>query len=80
MTPIPFRNSPKLSFVEWNKYLDEIAGTKKVDVNEVKGKLVECGKPGLSGTTVRDGEKVALKCQQMHFLRRRSRRVRSPTV
>ena len=48
-----FRNSPKLSFADWNKYLDEISNTKKVDANEIKGKLVSCGKPGLSGTTVR---------------------------
>ena len=47
-----FRNSPKLSFADWNKYLDEISNTKKVDANEIKGKLVSCGKPGLSGTTV----------------------------
>ena len=48
-----FRNSPKLSFVEWNKYLDEIAKAKSVDVNSIKTKLVDCGKPGLSGATVR---------------------------
>merc|ERR1712018_452512 len=55
-TGIAFRkiskNSPKLSFADWNKYLDEISNTKKVDANEIKGKLVSCGKPGLSGTTV----------------------------
>lgn len=54
-TGIAFRkiskNSPKLSFADWNKYLDEISNTKKVDANEIKGKLVSCGKPGLSGTT-----------------------------
>ena len=41
-----------MSFVEWNKYLDEIAKNKKVDVNIIKNKLVDCGKPGLSGATV----------------------------
>ena len=38
--------------MEWNKYLDEISKTKSIDSNEIKGKLVNCGKPGLSGTTV----------------------------
>ena len=47
-----FRNSPKLSFTDWNKYLDEIAKNKKVDANALKGKLVECGKPGFTGATV----------------------------
>jgi len=54
-TDIAFRKiskrSPKLSFVDWNKYLDEIAASKKLNVNEVKGKLVECGSPGTSGAT-----------------------------
>ena len=53
---IIFRNSPKLSFVDWNKYLDEISKTKSIDSNEIKGKLVNCGKPGLSGTTVSSKE------------------------
>ena len=38
--------------MDWNKYLDEISKTKSIDSNEIKGKLVDCGKPGLSGTTV----------------------------
>jgi len=54
-TGIAFRkiskNSPKLSFTDWNKYLDEIAKNKKVDANALKGKLVECGKPGFTGAT-----------------------------
>jgi len=54
-TGIAFRkiskNSPKLSFSDWNKYLDEIAKSKKVDSNALKGKLVECGKPGFTGAT-----------------------------
>merc|ERR1719273_2813971 len=54
-TGIAFRkiskNSPKLSFVEWNKYLDEIAKSKKTETNILKAKLVDCGKPGLSGAT-----------------------------
>lgn len=55
-TGIAFRkiskNSPKLSFVDWNKYLDEIAKSKNIDCNEIKGQLVDCGKPGFSRTTV----------------------------
>lgn len=54
-TGIAFRkiskNSPKLSFTDWNKYLDEIAKNKKVDGNALKGKLVECGRPGFTGAT-----------------------------
>ena len=47
-----FRRSPKLSFPEWTRYLDEIATAKKLDVNEIKVKLVECGTPGTTGATV----------------------------
>ena len=46
------RRSPKLSFPEWSKYLEEIATAKKLDVNEIKGKLAECGAPGTTGATV----------------------------
>lgn len=56
-TGIAFRkiskNSPKLSFADWNKYLDEIAKNKSIDANEIKGQLVNCGKPGFSRTTVK---------------------------
>ena len=38
--------------MDWNKYLDEIATSKKLSVNEVKGKLVDCGSPGTTGATV----------------------------
>lgn len=54
-TGIAFRkvskNSPKLSFLDWNKYLDEIAKNKNQDSNELKSKLIDCGKPGLTGAT-----------------------------
>eukprot|EP00092_Neocalanus_flemingeri_P023462 GFUD01025442.1.p1 GENE.GFUD01025442.1~~GFUD01025442.1.p1 ORF type:complete len:284 (+),score=100.29 GFUD01025442.1:76-927(+) len=54
-TSIAFRKVAKkairISFVEWNKYLDEIATTKKMDVNTIKTKLVECGEPGFTGGT-----------------------------
>merc|ERR1712141_428808 len=45
------KNAPKLSFQDWNRYLDEIANTKKLDVNSVKTKLVDCGEPGFTGET-----------------------------
>eukprot|EP00090_Calanus_glacialis_P000228 TRINITY_DN10153_c0_g1_i1.p1 TRINITY_DN10153_c0_g1~~TRINITY_DN10153_c0_g1_i1.p1 ORF type:complete len:230 (-),score=89.01 TRINITY_DN10153_c0_g1_i1:141-800(-) len=54
-TGIAFRKvskkAPKISFVDWNKYLDEIATAKKMDVNTIKTKLVECGEPGFTGGT-----------------------------
>jgi len=54
-TGIAFRKiskrSPKLSFVDWSKYLDEIALTKKKDVNEMMTKLIDCGTPGTTGAT-----------------------------
>lgn len=54
-TGIAFRkiskNSPKLTFSDWNKYLDEITNNKNLDANSIKAKLVECGKPGFTGAT-----------------------------
>jgi len=54
-TGIAFRKismkNPKLSFIDWTKYLDEIAGAKKLDVKDIKGKLVACGAPGTTGAT-----------------------------
>ena len=50
-----YRNSKdksKLSFVEWNKYLDEIAHYKNADGNALRAKLIDCGKPGFTGATV----------------------------
>ena len=47
------RNSTKLSFSDWNKYLDEIAKNKSMETGDIRSKLVECGTPGLSGTTVK---------------------------
>jgi len=45
------KNAPKLSFADWNKYLNEIATNKKVDVNTIKTKLVDCSEPGFTGET-----------------------------
>ena len=47
-----FRNATKLSFGDWHKYLNELSTTKKVDVNTIKNKLVNCGEPGFTGETV----------------------------
>ena len=47
-----FRNAPKLSFSDWNKYLDEISKTKSIEGNEIRNELINCGKPGFSRATV----------------------------
>eukprot|EP00092_Neocalanus_flemingeri_P006396 GFUD01006886.1.p1 GENE.GFUD01006886.1~~GFUD01006886.1.p1 ORF type:complete len:239 (+),score=95.99 GFUD01006886.1:79-795(+) len=61
-TSIAFRKVAKkairISFVDWNKYLDEIATTKKMDVNTIKTKLVECGEPG----SMKVDKSAALDC------------------
>ncbi|XP_068247484.1 tubulin polymerization-promoting protein homolog [Palaemon carinicauda] len=43
--------SKKITFVEFEKYLDEISKAKKLDAKEIKAKLRDCGAPGTSGTT-----------------------------
>jgi hypothetical protein len=48
-----YRNSIKLSFSDWNKYLDEIAKTKNVESVDIKAKLAVSGTPGFTGATVR---------------------------
>jgi len=45
------KNSPKLSFTDWNKYLDEIAKSKSMEVDTLKEKLVTSGAPGFTGAT-----------------------------
>lgn len=40
--------SLKVSFADYNKFLDDLATAKKVDVAEIKAKLAACGSPGLS--------------------------------
>ena len=47
-----FRNAPKLSFSDWNKYLDEISKTKSIEGNQIRNELINCGKPGFSRATV----------------------------
>jgi len=45
------KNSPKLSFADWNKYLDEIAKNKGMEADAIKEKLVASGAPGFTGAT-----------------------------
>ena len=45
-----FRKAPKLNFMDWCKFLEEVAKTKKMNVNIIKVKLLECSKPGNTGT------------------------------
>ena len=42
ITYLTFRNAPKLSFNDWNKYLNEISTSKKLDVNTVKVTCLSC--------------------------------------
>merc|ERR1711982_130506 len=41
---------PRLSFPAWCKYLNEISNSKKMDVNMIKHKLINCGAPGVTDT------------------------------
>lgn len=37
----------KLSYVDYNKFLEDLATTKKIDLSEIKTKLSSCGIPGV---------------------------------
>ncbi|XP_055610248.1 tubulin polymerization-promoting protein homolog isoform X2 [Uranotaenia lowii] len=41
----------KLSFEDYNKFLDDLAKTKKVELSEIKNKMVNCGAPGIHNVT-----------------------------
>lgn len=41
----------KITFTEFEKYLDEISKSKKLDAGSIRTKLKDCGAPGTSGTT-----------------------------
>ncbi|XP_042863131.1 filaggrin-like [Penaeus japonicus] len=41
----------KISFQDFEKYLDEIAKSKKLDAAEIRTKLKDCGSPAITGTT-----------------------------
>merc|ERR1719153_679733 len=62
-TGIAFRKvskkAPKLNFMDWCKFLEEVAKTKKMNVNIIKVKLLECSKPGNTGTKI--AKSAALK-------------------
>ncbi|XP_017772743.1 PREDICTED: TPPP family protein CG45057-like [Nicrophorus vespilloides] len=53
-TSIHFKKlkSMKLNLAEYNKFLDDLAQTKKVPVDEIKSKMMKCSIPGLSGVAV----------------------------
>ncbi|XP_013111927.1 tubulin polymerization-promoting protein homolog isoform X2 [Stomoxys calcitrans] len=39
--------SMKISYSDYNKYLDDLAKTKKVELQEIKNKMASCGAPGV---------------------------------
>lgn len=43
--------SMKLSFTEYNTFLEDLAKTKKVELEEIKGKMANCGAPGIHNAT-----------------------------
>lgn len=43
--------SMKLSFEDYNKFLEDLAKTKKVELDEIKSKLANCGAPGIHNAT-----------------------------
>lgn len=52
-TAIHFKKlkSLKVTFSDYNKFLDDLAATRKVDLAEIKQKLADCGAPGVSQIT-----------------------------
>lgn len=44
--------SLKISFADYNKYLEDLAKTRGVDLEEIKTKLTSCGQPGVSQAKV----------------------------
>ena len=46
------RGVPRLSFPAWCRYLNEMATAKKMEVNQIKTKLINCGPPGVVDGTV----------------------------
>lgn len=53
-TAIHFKKlkSMKLSYADYNKFLEDLATTKKVDLAEIKNKLANCGAPGVPQVSV----------------------------
>lgn len=44
--------SMKLSFADYNTFLEDLAKTKKVELDEIKSKMANCGAPGIHNATV----------------------------
>ncbi|KFB48786.1 hypothetical protein ZHAS_00016796 [Anopheles sinensis] len=43
--------SMKLTYDDYNKFLDDLAKTKKVELEEIKSKMANCGAPGVHNAT-----------------------------
>lgn len=43
--------SMKLSFIDYNKFLEDLAKTKKVELDEIRNKMANCGAPGVHNVT-----------------------------
>ncbi|KAK3926944.1 Tubulin polymerization-promoting protein-like protein [Frankliniella fusca] len=50
--------SKNIDFKTFVKYLEELASVKKMDVNDLKSKLVDCGLPGTTGATAGGVERL----------------------
>lgn len=53
-TAIHFKKlkSLKVGFSDYNKFLEDLANTRKVDLAEIKNKLSTCGAPGVAQVSV----------------------------
>jgi hypothetical protein len=43
----------KLGADDYNKFLEDLAKNKKIDLDEMKSKMASCGTPGFTGISVR---------------------------
>lgn len=46
------RNRKAINLSEYNQFLEKIASNKKIDLDDIKNKLANCGAPATSKTTV----------------------------
>lgn len=44
--------SVRVGILDYNKFLEDLAKTKKIELSEIKGKMANCGAPGVLHTTV----------------------------
>lgn len=42
----------KISIGDYEKFLEDLAKSKKVELEEIKKKMIECGAPGFTGASV----------------------------